>query len=352
LIEFVGVLALLAILAVATAPVLIKKVDRDVWTKEVSELNTISNALALHALRSNSIPSGTTWSSVVTNWLTRSSSGVLTNSRNNRRLFLYDQSGWLNSVVPWTQSSSGAGLTGPSSARVVLLSTIGTPLPNTNGPLATANFNSIWNVSEGVVPTYLANLSWQGRADDLVIQRVSLDQMFHHLILTTRDSAGNAGYSINSRSSHSTVPNTPTGMDSYYLDGTTVGLWDGLTLTNSFILTRDLSFTYEGGMWQAQLTGGGQDNSILATNFAYQASLFVLAANVPGSHQGSDTQGLLSAFYSFMYGYTIWANECPHFQSPASSPGQQTDYQLLNALGANNGIIDSTAGSTGGGLLK
>src|SRR5262249_55901518 len=148
------------------------------------------------------------------------------------------------------------------------------------------------------------------------------------------------------------VPTTARGLDSYYLEGSTVRLWDGSNPTNGFILTRDLSFTFDGGMWQAQLTGASQKNSVLATNFGYQASLFIKTALVPGSHQGSDTQGLLSAFYSFMYGYTIWANECPHFISTASSQGQQTDYWFLDKLGANNGIIDSTAGSTGGGLLK
>jgi hypothetical protein len=278
----------------------------------------------------------------------------LTNARNNPRLFFYDQGGWLNGNVPWTNTSVGAGSTAPSSARIAIVASIGRALPYNNGPLSTANFNSIWNVPKGAVPGYLTGLNWGGTADDLVIQRVLLDSMFHHLVLTTRDNSTAAGYTINSTavSDRGTVPNTASGLDSYYLDGTSVGLWDGSNLTNSFVLTRDLSFTFDGGMWQAQLTGASQKNSTLATNFAYQASLFIKTAQVPGSHQGADTQGLLSGFYSFMYGYTIWANECPHFISPASSPGQQTDYQLLNALGANNAIIDSTAGSSGGGILK
>src|ERR1051326_3465577 len=117
LIEFIGVMAIVLILAVAMAPVAVKRVDRDAWTREVSDLNIISNALALQILRSNNIPSETTWSPLVTNWLTRPASLVLTNTRGNRRLFLYDQGGWLNSQVPWTQTSTGVS-PAPTGARI------------------------------------------------------------------------------------------------------------------------------------------------------------------------------------------------------------------------------------------
>jgi len=347
-------MAILSILAAIIAPVFVKSVDQSTSIQEGSELTAISNALVLQIVRSNNIPGETTWSTALTNWVPHTASQILTNSRYNARLFFYDQGGWLNGKVPWTNTAVGAGSTAPTSARIAIVSSIGPALPFTNGALPTVSFDSIWNASKGAVPSYLASLRWGGAPDDLTIQRVSLDQMFHHLILTTRDHSTAAGYTINSTalSDRITVLDTASGLDSYYLDGTTVNLWDSSNLTNSFILTRDLSLTFDGGMWQAQLTGAGQKNSVLATNFAYQASLFIQTAKVPGAHQGADTEGLLSAFYSFLYGYTIWGNECPHFQSPASSPGQQTDYLLLNALGANNGIIDSTASSSGGGLLK
>jgi hypothetical protein len=104
-------------------------------------------------------------------------------------------------------------------------------------------------------------------------------------------------------------------------------------------------------MWQAQLTGASKNNSTIATNFATQAAIFIKTQTPPNATKGTSAQSVLSAFYGFMYGYSVWANECPHFQSPASGGGvQQADYQFLNFLGANNGLIDSTAGPTG--LLK
>ena len=352
LIELIGVMAIVVILAVAITPRFVKRVDRVAWSQEVRDLTVISNALALQVLRSNNIPDQTNWSAFMTNWVTRPASLVLTNTRGNARLFLYDQAGWLNGNLPWTQSASTLLSPAPSGARIVVVGSIGRALPNVNGPITTANFNSIWNASQGTVPSYLSGLGWSGTADDLAIQRFSVDQLFHHLVLTTRDNTSAAGYSVNSTTTYATVPSTATGLDSYYLHGTSVGLWAKGVLTNRFLLTGDISFTFDGGMWQAQLSGGSEFNSGLATNFATAAAAFVKTDNVPGGHQGATAQSLVSAFYGFMYGYTVWANECPNFKNNASSQGRQTDYLFLDSLGANNAIIDSAAGSQAGGLLK
>jgi type II secretory pathway pseudopilin PulG len=353
LIEIVGVLAVIAVFAAALIPVAVRRTDKAVLAKEVAYLGSISNALVLQLQRSNSIPNETSWTSVLANWTMRSSFQLATNDRKFARLFFYDGSGWLQGNVPFTQTSSGIA-TVPTNLRIAIVSTIAKALPNVNGSLSAANFNSIWNDLPYKTPSYLTAQGWTGNSYDLAIQRVTLDALFHHLILINRDASTLPAFSINSTNSAATVsvPNNATGRNSYYMDGTVVGLWVGNVLTNRFVLTGDISFAFDGGMWKAQLTGGGQDNNSIATNFSAQASLFIATANVPGGHQGSDTQGVMSAFYNFMYAYTIWANECPHFQSSASAQNQQVDYQILSSLGNNNQIIDSTTGSTGGGLLK
>src|SRR5262249_16825130 len=144
LIEFIGVMTIVAIVATAMAPVLVKRIDRDAWAQEVSDMNVISNALVMQILRSNNIPSETSWTALVTNWLTRPASLVSTNSRGNKRLFLYDQGGWLTNV-PWTQSPSTVLSLAPTGARIALVGSIGRSLTNYSGPITTANFNSIWN---------------------------------------------------------------------------------------------------------------------------------------------------------------------------------------------------------------
>jgi hypothetical protein len=137
-------------------------------------------------------------------------------------------------------------------------------------------------------------------------------------------------------------------LDSYYLDGTVVSLWVGSTLTNSFVLTGDISFIFNGGMWRAQLAGGAGENGSAATNFSAFANAFV---NTPSSNsKGADPQGVMTGFASFMYAYTIWANECPHFQTAASGFPQTTDYVILSSLEGQ--LDDYTGYNKSFGLLK
>src|SRR5262249_50301415 len=153
-----------------------------------------------------------------------------------------------------------------------------------NGAISPANFRNVWNATQGTVPGYLSGLGWTGRGADLLIQRVNVDQLFHHLVLVTRDIAGSPGYSINSASpsvDYAPVPTGAQGLDSYYLDGTVVGLWSGSILTNRFVLTSDISFTYDQGMWQAGLGGSSKGNSTNALNFGQQAKLFIGTDNLP-----------------------------------------------------------------------
>jgi hypothetical protein len=183
----------------------------------------------------------------------------------------------------------------------------------------------------------------------LVIQRITLDPLFHRLVLGNRDASAAPGFTIDSTSSPSPVVNG-VGRDAYYLDGTVVSLWTGSTLTNSLVLNNDISFTFNGGMWRAQLAGaaGSGGNSGVATNFSAFSNAFI---NTPSSNnKGTDPQGVMTGFASFMYAYSIWANECPHFQTAASGFPQTTDYVILSTIET---LLDKATGKTdASGLLK
>ena len=351
MIEVIGVLAIVTIMAGVLIPAVLKRVDRGYLAKEITDLNAISNALVLQVLRSNTIPSEADWGAAVANWTMRPASQISTNDQGFPRLFFYDQGGWLNGNLPYAQGQTGTRAVIPSGGRIAIVSSIARALPFTNGAISSANFDSLWNATQGTVPRYLSGLGWRGNADDLVIQRIPVDPLFHHIILSSRDPSAGAGYSINSTNliDRAAVPT-----NTYYLDGSIVALWVGNILTNRFVLTSDTSLIFEAGIWRNQLSGDGTDNSITAQNFTIQAQIFIGTAGIPGSHQGADTQGALSAFYSFMYAYTIWANKCPHFQFSGNNGTAAVDYQILNALGQNGsgGIINGATGSGGGGLLQ
>jgi hypothetical protein len=352
LVELVGVLAILAIISSALIPPVVRRMDRAAWIKESNDLSAISNALVLQIVRSNTVPNETNWAATVASWTQRPVSQISTNNRKYARLYFYDSGGWMTNTT-FTQTNTGTGASIPLNARIAIVSTISKPLPYLNGSLATTNFNSLWNDLPYKTPSYLTAQGWTGNSYDLVIQRVTLDTVFHRLVLANRDPSTVAAFSINSTNSSSTitVTNNATGWSSYYLDGTVVGLWNSSTLTNRFVLSRDTSYTFDGGQWGPSPTGSGKDGGLTAQNFVNIAKVFITEPNT--GHQGADTQGALSAFYSFMFAYTVWANKCPHFEYVGNA-NSAVDFQLLKMLGQNSsaGIIYNTTGSTGGGLLK
>jgi prepilin-type N-terminal cleavage/methylation domain-containing protein len=355
--ELIGVLAVLAIFAGVLLPGVIRRMDRAAWTKETYDMAAISNAITLQVLRDYSISNEAGWTLPVGRWTQHPLSQISTNNRKFARLFFYDQGGWLQGNLPYVQNASGTCPNTPVGARMLVVSTIAKALPFTNGPLSSANFNSVWNASQGTLPSFFS--TWTGKPDDLVIQRITLDPLFHRLILVNRDktSTTTAAFSINSTNpfSNVTLTNGGGGWSSYYLDGTTVCLWVGGTLTNRFVLTRDTSRTFEAGQWGGLPSGSGEDSSGTAQSFVNTAKAFISTAAIPGSHQGADTQGALSSFYTFMYAYTLWANGCPHFQYSGSGTIKEAgEWKILDFLGGNGatvGSINGTTGTGGGGLL-
>ena len=352
LVELLGVMAILAIITAAVLPPVVRRVDSGAWLKESNDMAAISNAMVLQVVRNYAISNQTGWAVSVANWAMKPTSQISTNNRRLARLFFYDQGGWMTNA-PFVQTSTGTASVVPSNARVAIVSSIGRALPYTNGPLSTADFNSIWNATQGTKPGYISALGWNGNPYDLVIQRVTLDPLFHRLVLANRDPTTNAMFTVNSTNivDRIVVTNNATAWSSYYLDGTVVALWGGATLTNRFVLTRDTSYTFEGGMWGNGPTGSGKDGTATAQSFVNIARTFITMPNT--GHQGADTQGALSAFYSFLYAYTIWANKCPHFQYVGNA-NQAVDYQILDTLGQNSsaGIIYNTTSAAGGGLLQ
>src|SRR5262249_1887394 len=233
-----GVLAILGIFAGVLVPAVVRRADRAAWIKESYDMGAISNAITLQILRDYSISNQASWAIPVANWTKRAVSQVSTNNRRFARLFFYDQGGWMTNTA-FTQTNTGTGTVVPMNARIAIVSTIAKALPYTNGPLSTANFNSIWNASQGTKPSFFS--AWTGNPDDLVIQRITLDPLFHRLILCNRDKNGTVtpAFSINSTNTNpnarTNVTTTAAGWSSYYLDGSTVCLWVGGTLTNRFV---------------------------------------------------------------------------------------------------------------------
>lgn len=356
LLEMLGVLVIVVVLAAALLPHMIKHVDLATRAQEVGNLATVRDALTLEVLRNATVPDAAGWVQAVANWSGFPPSQVATNARRHNRIY-FAQTSLNPSSLPYTQTAAGTGK--PANLRAMVISTLGgdhldagnCPNPN-GGTLSEADFNLLWETPDGSRPASGLWANWNGRPDDFLVQRIDYAPLFHHLVLINRDTNFSATFTINGSSSIA-VTNNPAynaGWDSYYLEGTVVGLCklNGTPLTR-YVLTRDISFVFEEGLWRGQIMGI-VSGSTQADNFAQKAGQFLAAQWYAGAHQGGDQQGALTAMYSFMYTYTLWANQCPHFPSHGAPNQQVPEFEMLSDVADPNKRLDEFTGPNG--LLK
>ncbi len=364
LIEMIGVVAILAVIAAVLLPPMIKHTDEATRTRERASLGAISDALELNAIRSNSIPALTNWMQAAANWSAVPAFQIATNARRYPRVYFLRTGP--NPALGYTQNTNGTSR--PSGLQAVVVSILGgdsltsanCPSPN-GGYLSDADFDALWKLKDRQRPTTGLWANWNGTGDDFLVQQVNYGPLFHHLVLVNRDT-NSPSFRING-SDPIWVPNNPNnnvGWDSYYLDGTVVGLGDnaGTNMTR-YVLKRDIGFVFEAqpgepGLWRDQIAGLNTGNTN-ADNFGEKAADFLGSQWYTGAFQGADQQSALVAMYSFMYTYTLWANQCPHFpwHNPVSNDkGNVPEYQLLQSAtgdAANDGLDEITGQN---GLLK
>jgi type II secretory pathway pseudopilin PulG len=352
LIELIGVMAVVAVLAAIMAPSVLRQMDQAARTKEISDLNAISNALVLEILNTNgtkTIPSQATWAQAVAKWTQQPVTRITTNNRGCSRVFLIDTNGLFGTAagaLPYTQSINTA-LTAPVvNARLLIVSTIARPfVPVTSGKPGNSDFNAIWNTADGAKPSTWT--TWQGKGEDLVIQRLNLDQLFHRLILVNRDELG-----IPPTFSIDTTNTLPVAVGNVvtacYLQGTTVGLCNPAgTPMLRFRLTRDLGYVFDGSIWHDQISGG-DSSEVMAQEFADLSVKFLASQWYPGANQPGrgDQQGALTAMFNFMLIFSMWADQFPHFPRHGANANQVPEYQLLDAL------VGPSTGGSGSDLLN
>jgi type II secretory pathway pseudopilin PulG len=355
MIEMVGVLAVVVILAALLSPVVVRRADIAAVNAETANLTTISNALVLQILRSNSIPSEAAWFQAVGNWLSYAPSTVTNNARRYARAYLVDSSGWLGTNLPASgyYLQSVAGTTAPGSARLMVVSSLSASLPVSSGRPGAAIFNDIWNTAPKAIPANAIWSGWKGRADDLLIQRINLQPLFSQLVLVNRDTNNAAAYAVAGRTN---LVMSRSISNAYYFDGTVVGLGStnsGSTLfQTSYVLNRNISYVFENGYWRTQIGTG--PNNLLSTNvpvgmsFNSIAQTFVSLPENPNaggdSAKGGDQQQVLSAMANFMLLYQLWANN-PHGQFTTYNIGAGANYDaMFSYLQSTMSILGQVAG--------
>jgi prepilin-type N-terminal cleavage/methylation domain-containing protein len=327
LLEIVAVLAIMAILAATLLPAVLSQIDRAARTKEQTDLAALGDALESAVRRTRIIPGHTNWTAILSEE-TQKGAAVLANTpRNLARAYLVDPDCRLAGAnLPYVQTTNGTAQ--PVSARLMMVASLSGALPVNSGiPSATA-FNEIWNTPAGTVPASWNTYSGQGQ--DVIIHRLPLRPLFHRLLLLNNDLQGTGRFSIDGSPSR-TVPTNGMGWDSFYINGTVVGLHgtDG-SLQCRELLTEDASFVFEFGYWRAQLHEGRLRPS-RGLQFAAAVQQFKNDPWNAGADFGGTQQAVVDSMYFVLFIYTLWANDVPCFARNGSVNLSQTPhYKMFN----------------------
>lgn len=175
LIEMIGVMAIMAIMASVLVPNVLKAIDRAAVAAEVQTLQSLGAQVKLY-LKANAVPPTTAIPLAVPNWSTQlatyadlNPADVVTNRRQERRTYVLEPV-TAPALPPRAMiiSSMRSGLTPPAATSI-----------NTF-----ARFDDIWQTGERRVPTGASASLWTGwsavtgSGEYLVIERINLQAVY------------------------------------------------------------------------------------------------------------------------------------------------------------------------------
>jgi prepilin-type N-terminal cleavage/methylation domain-containing protein len=167
LIEMIGVLAIMAIIASVVAPNALRALDRAAVTSEYASLSNLGDSVKYY-LRDNGVaPTSANWTATLGTYANLSPADLTTNTRGMARVYIADPA----SVPP---------------QRVLILSSMrsGLALPAAAAISTAANFQLIWQTANNAVPPVASWAGWNAwnavanSGNYLVIERVNLVSVY------------------------------------------------------------------------------------------------------------------------------------------------------------------------------
>jgi len=165
LIEMIGVMAVLTIIAAVLTPNVLHSIERAAVRAEADNLHALGTELGFY-LRDNNGNWPTSWITQLATYSSLNAADIQTNRRGVNRLYVPDAANYRALFI----SSMRNGVALPSAAQV------------------TANFQGIWDTTDGNVPPGAGWAGWSagagGNIEYLVIERVSLSEIFKTYLQT------------------------------------------------------------------------------------------------------------------------------------------------------------------------
>jgi prepilin-type N-terminal cleavage/methylation domain-containing protein len=373
LIEMIGVLAIISILATVILFSTTRRLDSAAASLERTNLSDYASALESSILRNRYIPGPNDWATVIAAETGASVASVTNSPRNTPRYFLIDPALQIgtNAVgfLPYAQSNLVLAIGAsnqtiqPVSPRIMIVSTLSTTLPRiiTSGTVPPSVFRNLWNwTDQSSTPPAGWPPEWNGRGTDLIVQRVNLTPLFIRLVLQNYPPPPFGGaqgrYAVDRMPSPPiTVPNAGNGVDIYLLRNSMLGLYQdapaGGALQAEQIINRDSTFFYIQGVWRGSLTFGTNltqtttEASAMGSVFYATAQAFVSSPYYSNAANGLTPPRVVNSMSNFMFAYINWANSsfnpAPLFKKPAADAEtkmQQDMADLVSGI-SPNGLV-------------
>jgi type II secretory pathway pseudopilin PulG len=346
IIELVGVMAIVAIIAAALAPNIIKRIDRAAWQRETSDLNTMANGL-LHTITTDRrVPNKTEVPAAIAKYLDLSLGQVTTTPRKFSRVFVPDPdtASTINGISGLNFASGGYiqnnnGSANRPRARLMIISTIARGFSaaqsNLLANVTTADFANVWSTPETTVPSWFTqpSVNWRGSAEDLCIRRVDLGALFHKLYLLNVDT--NDGYfSMDANAQTYLSRGSPPvfiATTNYVIDGTALTLVAGGVPgppQARVIIHEDESFVYQKNRWSRDLSSDQMGENL--GEFGNLVRDFLNTGKPPYPDNWADPQAVIDQFYTYLWGYSVWAGA--NFQGIGQKDVQNGENLPLNPM--------------------
>ncbi len=324
LLEIIGVLTIMSLLAVALLPSMIKVMDREARSSEARNVERLGDGLAQYILRTHNIPAPGLMSARIAEQLGVRTDDVTKNGRGMRRVILVDPG--VTGKFPTPASSDyiyNQGILGNTTTDfdtnvlgVVIVSSIGTALPDalvTGYASSTEAFRAYWNASEGQIPQ---GLSWNGDGSDLCIQRVNLASQFIRLTLCyqrqgTNTPALTQGLFAVDGTVPQVIPNPSLPFDSYYVKGTLLCLYNQSEVQAKEVLQNFMCYIFKNNIWRSPLLIGPDLTTTPSLSDMQTSAEIFASSTLNAKAQGNPQTTLgeaLAEMTDFMVTYTTWAN--------------------------------------------
>jgi len=263
LIEMIGVLAIIVIVASIITPNLTRRISRANGDKEDDTLAILGDGLSRYVKAYQTVPGPNAWTTNIATMtgLPVKQVAYFNSDTNNARVYLIHAAFVPTNAATtdplWTQTSGGA--TSVTNARILIISSqkSNLPLPVSSGKASsTAAFDAIWDWNfdpATKAPPSGWPAAWNGNGEYLHVQRINLAAQFYRV--TFSNSQFPSAYpSVQFGSSSNVTLNSTSAIDAYYLQSTYLRLFkdsgSGGGLDLSYGVESAMNFLYESNRWR------------------------------------------------------------------------------------------------------